>query len=243
LSGVWFRGVSDANWNLETTLERRNAKSFSVAEYYELARRIKPEVEAFTKAKWDVPDWCEPENNFARHFSTMPAFGYIAHLRHHGFPSPLLDWSRSPYVAAYFAFARAGQADMPCCQPRNGESRIAIYVFSETPNNYKDRQMSNLCSHGGRNLTTDARHFRQQSSYTVCVQFCDSEQRWKFVPHQRVFDLGKTDQDCLYKITVPATERTEVLKLLSKFNLNAFTLFGSEESLMDAMAFQEIDLK
>ena len=31
-------------------------------------------------------------------------YRYMAYLRHFGFPSPLLDWSRSPFVAAFFAF-------------------------------------------------------------------------------------------------------------------------------------------
>jgi hypothetical protein len=53
------------------------------------------------------------------------AYSYMAHLRHNGFPSPLLDWTRSPYVAAFFAFSK----------PQSDE--VAIYGFAESPNNSK----------------------------------------------------------------------------------------------------------
>ncbi len=237
LSGVWFRGVANAEWCLLTTLERRSAHFFSVADYYDVMSRVKPEVETFTRSTWVVPDWSEPGlGDFAEYFRKMPAYGYMAHLRHHEFPSPLLDWSRSPYISAYFAFA-----DEQAKKAKN----VAIYVFSETPHNLKFGNSAGpkICSHGGRDLTTDGRHFRQQSSYTVCVEFCASEGRWRFVRHQSVFDLGETGQDRLYKITVPSTERVKVLGLLDRFNVNKFSLFNSEESLMETLAFREIDLK
>jgi hypothetical protein len=95
----------------------------------------------------------------------------------------------------------------------------------------------------GYNLKTHDRHFRQKSSYTVCVERDDLTQRWRFVSHQRVFESRETDQDFLYKTTVPSSERTKVLRRLDRYNLNGFSLFGSEESLMDTLAFREIDLK
>ena len=57
----------------------------------------------------------------------------MAYLRHHGFPSPLLDWSRSAYVAAYFAFNKAVEAS-------NG--RVSIYVFSAIRNRMSGNQMA-----------------------------------------------------------------------------------------------------
>jgi hypothetical protein len=48
------------------------------------------------------------------------------------------------------------------------------------------------------------------------------------------------DQDWLYKYTIPASEREKVLRKLDKYNINAYSLFGSEESLMETLALREI---
>jgi len=235
-SGVYFRGLPDAEWQLTTTLERRRESPFFVEEYDQLMRRTLPEVAAFAGNTWPLPEWSEPGDNFGPYFKFMPAFGYLAYLRHHGFPSPLMDWSRSPYIAAYFAFAKANVT---------GAEKVAIFAYSETPNNQKSSTTNrpHILTHGGMALKTHARHFRQQACYTVCVQRRDEDGRpWQFASHQSVFDLGHTDQDRLYKIEVPAAERTKVLSLLERFNLTEFSLFGSEESLMESMAFKWIDL-
>ena len=47
--------------------------------------------------------------------------------------------------------------------------------------------------------------------------------------------------DVIWKFNLPATERLKVLKLLDRSNINAFSLFQSEESLMETMAFRELD--
>ena len=128
---VWFRGQADAQWPLLTTLERRSKKVSTVRMYLSLIREIKPAIETFTGAEFqmlkspEIEERCRQYDLF--HMFLFDVITYMAHLRHGAFPSPLLDWTGSPYVAAYFAFSRAKQ--------NNGE--VAIFAYRERPANMK----------------------------------------------------------------------------------------------------------
>jgi hypothetical protein len=226
---VWFRGQQDSNWKLDTTLERQDSeRKYSVKGYLKILRRVKPEIEAFTDPEWCVEggDWIDNPPPFCNSQGKLP-YAYMAHLRHHSFPSPLLDWTASPYIAAYFAFRKAKH-----------DNAIAIYVFVENI-----EALSKLPPCGpvivpiAPNFTTSKRHFLQRSRYTACVRF--EKDAWEFVAHQEVFK--QQTQSVLWKFVVPATERVKVLSRLDQFNLNAYSLFGSEECLMETLAFREFE--
>ena len=141
---VLYRGHADSTWELESTLYRHlltkvdevhPAMRFPVREYTDVAKRLQAIVETHTDIHFDNTPGCD---SFP--FPTEPlSFRYAVYLRHHGFPSPLLDWSSSPYVAAYFAFIDASNRT----ETKNGngddESRVAIYVMRPPTYRYKDR--------------------------------------------------------------------------------------------------------
>jgi len=233
-SPLLFRGLSDATWPLTTTLERAGHERMEFIAYYEVISRLKSEIESFTGNSWDITPCHEMDrrlrNDDGLHTFPAPVYTYMLYLRHHGFPSPLLDWTRSPYVAAYFAFRRTANAKT---------GKVSLYVFSETPEGFKAAG-----SDRPRIIRVDPyvpahrRHFLQQSDYSICVFF---EDMWRFALHQEVFSLDDPHQDVLTQIDIPTTERSKVLKLLDDHNLNAFSLFGSEESLMETMAFRTLE--
>jgi hypothetical protein len=70
----------------------------------------------------------------------------------------------------------------------------------------------------------------------------DSPDGWAFYPHQQMVIEGIEGQDVVWKIVIPNSERAKVLRNLDKYNLNAFSLFDSEEGLMETLAIREIDL-
>jgi len=230
-----FRAQSDSGWALETTLERIKKPRMLLHEYYRLILKVRPQIEAFTGKRWVIPTypsvlkWTKEYDEFSLRLTrgALPGYDYMAYLRHHGFPSPLLDWTRSVHVAGYFAFRK--DAD----DTRNKE--VSIYVFA----NAKIQSGSNLepyICRLGPYVRTHQRHFLQQSEYTLCVSFDDE---WRFETYENVFAARGQRQGTCWKFTIPLTERLKVLKILDEYNLNAFSLLNSEESLIETMAMRE----
>ena len=46
----------------------------------------------------------------------------------------------------------------------------------------------------------------------------------------------------MWKFNIPSSERPKVLRFLEEFNLNAYSLYGSEDSLMQTLTTRELDL-
>jgi hypothetical protein len=231
-----FRGLSDSSWALTTTLERANVEGTRVCEYHGLISRLQPQIESFTGSSWKIPQFPDVERLLKNYpdmgpggFPDQATYSYMVHLRHHGFPSPLLDWTRSPYIAAFFAFRSPFKPSA---------DRVSIYAYWEMP------EGSKLTSSGrpwmrymGQYVRTHRRHFSQQCAYTMCVSY---ESEWHFAKHESAFEIGEDRQDALWKFDIPWAERLKVLGRLDTYNLNAFSLFESEECLNETLALREM---
>jgi len=221
-----FRGQSNSSWKLQTTLERFTNSTFDESDYYRTIRAVKPAVVSLTQKEWDLPEF-----NQESIIPVPTGYEFMVYLRHHGFPSPLLDWTRSPYVAAFFAF-RSPQA--------LEHDRVAIYSYVEYFGEAKGHLVGSPIVHGlGPYVETHKRHYAQQCEYTVCVK--ELEDKRVYCSHEAAFTDKASDQGILKKYTLPISERRKVLKKLQRMNVTAFSLFGSEESLMETLAYQEIE--
>ena len=99
---ILYRGQADYKWHLESTLERFSSSSWKIESYYHLALRCAPQIESFTDTNWNLPQIsvieAEIEKNPDMYLFQIPCYEFLVYLRHNGFPSPLLDWTVSPYI-------------------------------------------------------------------------------------------------------------------------------------------------
>ncbi len=234
-SGYLFRGHSDATYPLYTSLERFFSRPLRLADYYRLALVAKPRLEAFTGRRWQIPSqdeyeaWLEGADWSALH--DYPAYDYLAYLRHHGFPSPLLDWTQSPYVAAFFAFR----------YPLPGAKQVAVYAYRETAAGDSAQRGMARIHRQGPYVSSDKRHFLQQSQYTFCTQ-ADDAGVVRYIGHEEVF-RNASPSNRVRKFLFPLEARRQALMQLNRMNINAFSLFGSEDSLVETIAISDIYLR
>lgn len=224
-----YRGHSDVDWHLETSLDRhlrqfrRPGDKLKLRDYYGLLRRIIPAVNSLTS--YDFPELNLGELNLDQHLCPEH-YELLSFTRHLGFPSPLLDWTYSQYVAAFFAFRDA-----------NPSQDVAVYAFQAwTENGQTHMGPDTRINDCGPYVESHHRHYRQRGTYTLCT--VKEEDDISLGDYKNAF-VQNPENHGIKKFIIHGNEKEKVLSILFSMNINDYTLFGDDESLMRMLAYKE----
>lgn len=204
---IW-RGQRSVEWLLESTWERM-LKKFDINESLLNFKRFKDA----SKSRWEEnPGIMESDDEWW-------ALG-----QHYGPVTPLLEWTSAPFIAAYFAFRKDS----------DGQDKRAIYAFALNTVNLINKALK--IKNPGTNendlfvkyinpaFANNSRLVKRRGLFTKSPPGVDIEQWVK-----DNFNLVNKTNVILVKLTLPNSERSMILKVLNKMNINHSTLFPGQQ--------------
>ena len=197
-------GCSDSGWRLEPTLYRNPKTSHS--RFIECVKQILSD----TKCQSLIADAIG--RNLNKDVDTDREL-LIGLMRHLGFPTPILDWTKNPFVAAYFAFKSI----------REETDGVSIFLFDHKA------WLNNQSSLTSRDLPIlklqELDHLipRQKAQESVYIS-----SRSEDVFRELLGDEHEGDDYFICYFTLPVEDRKKALDDLRKLNIYHDILFPDE---------------
>lgn len=212
-----FRGQQKP-WSLCTSFHRRGRYRMSEFTSKDV-RQLHQRLSAITTHFFDLT---VPDQNGA----------FFNLLQHHGYPTPLLDWSHSPYVAAFFAFR-----DRPIGY--DGDEVVRIYIFNNQEWQKRYRQIQNLdppFPHLSvmEFIAIDNPRLVPQQSVTTVTNLHDIE---AYVLEKET----ETGIQFLNAIDIPANEREVAMRELRFMGITAGSMFPSIDGVCEELRERNFD--
>lgn len=188
-----FRGQNSVDWDLIPKAGRNEYKGM---DFHVLLESFKRRAAEFITLK--------PENNW----------DWMCLAQHHGLPTPLLDWTFNPLVAAYFAV-----------MPHKDED-CALYAYSSLYHFTDDRDPLK-CEGVGRFRPRGiaARVIRQSGAFVF------------HAPAQSPLSAGLKKEDKIIRYIIKKEYRKEMIYELDRYGVNRMTLFPDLDGLSEYMSW------
>jgi len=250
----WFpiyRGHRDSSWGLQSTLERAKFPN-ELPEYHKIVLKTQKkytdlikgqeldvkEIDAYPYDDSTLSSLAEELSKENQFLKIPECLRFWLFLRHYGFPSPFLDWSKNPLVAAFFAF-----------REQSAKEYVSMYVFMQGAVSSSGANLILFDDRDSGDINSPVwlrRHREQESVYTFFFREQDTNERaGRFESHDEIWNCSGVHNDWGFgfKFNILASERMTVLKELDMADCNAARLLGNTdarlETIYNQLVFEE----
>lgn len=203
MPGFIWRGQADADWPLESSLDRVLRISGKPNVSIVRERHLRDFKLAVRGRRGPSPSRLETEND------------WWALRQHYGLATPLLDWTHSPYVALYFALIEESTATnraVYAINTRHVQNIGELRKFKKLPDHpiAPIEFIQPFLDENARLVNQGGLFTRAPDGYTI--------NRW-------VEEVGDPEIGLLTQIVIPSSGREDALRSLDRMNINHLSLF------------------
>jgi len=215
-TGVIYRGQKSQK-RLRTYFhrQRNNIIDFATKDINDLFAHINPASKQYKYRKDSNEDY----------------WALLALAQHHGYPTPLLDWTKSPYVALLFAFKDIKKDDK--------DGFVRLFRFDSRKWRIRNRPLINLFDpHPSLTIeelpAIDNERAAVQQSVHMIANIDDIETLISIFEKQ-------FEEKYLTKIDLPVSSRNEIMKELERMGVTASALFPGIEGVCQYLKEKNFD--
>jgi hypothetical protein len=207
-----FRGQGNSAWPLRSTFDRSYSDAQAASRdtlAKELIREFYDECERFSPWRYPVDD---PR--------------VLAMAQHHGLPTRLLDWSFSPYVAAYFAYSW-----FMFEQESGHQGNVAIWVLNRD-------EVERKAPEGQLQIVSvqDFENSRLGSQFGLFTYLKTNESSLEEYLTSPAVGLG----GALTKLELPRSEARQALQDLILMGIHHGTIFPGREGIANTIKLRNL---
>jgi hypothetical protein len=210
-----YRGQEDSRWRLRTYFHRLGSQARRAS----LVRFLNTDIQTLHQHLSSLTKHVFNLSHPIEHGA------FVSLVQHHGYPTPLLDWTYSPFISAYFAFKKMAP-------DANAQRKVRIFIFDRLQwrNDFPQLPI----------LSPALPHFSMLDALAI--------ENPRMVPQQGVSTISNVDdiesyirskevsgKQYLQVVDLPISERRYVLRELSLMGITAGSLFPGLDGACDQL--------
>ena len=249
-----FRGLKQSSYALETTIERAVTLDYTSSKWQV---RIRRRISELDHERVVLEKFCGGAHHF---LTTTPEDGqivdWLAMMQHHGAPTRMLDWTRSPYVALYFAIEDTSSGDaalwaidwnwLHLCSRELLEAHHKNYPSTGTPREcaeYIDKVLLTDTTKIPIVISAEPRRLNQRMMAQQGVLLCRlwSEVKFEHSLMDMLINAKEAARQVLSRIRVSRKNRPIFMEELRRMNIHEASLFPGLDGFARSLK-SEIDI-